>query len=568
MHRHMLRYLLLVTVLGAATACGAERAVGIVVCGQRLSGGAQPYFSDKTLMGPVAECAQLAGAKAAWDPASGVMVLTSASGERVTVRKDSGKLAVGDRTVQLGRVAVVRGGRLYAPIALVLQALGCRTEWSQKAYILYANGVLEDLEVLAGPRGARVRIETSTPLKATLQTMEAPPRCYVDLPGITLPKGEETRYIYTGPLARVRTGVRGDGAKTVRVVADLGKKAQARWEATDGRLSGAMEIGAQDDDLLPVERNLPHITGVSCRQPAKGQERLQVTLDWPVEATWDLLGGPARICLTFPETVSLSADSTMPLDGEFVDRVEVRSQRTPPVTTATAYLRELVQFEFRRLEGGGADVLFRREALADKCVVLDAGHGGHDDGASGRVLKEKDVNLDVAMRASRKLRDMGATAYLTRSDDTFIDLHDRPRAARGVGADLFVSVHCNAMPKRNCGVGTETFYHWRESKCLGLVMQDSLVQALKRPDRGLKQANFVVIRESEMPAVLVELMFLNSDTEEALLQQDQTRDAAAGAIVEGLRRYVEGSLSTPRELTPGAGLTRLGALPSATSLLR
>lgn len=565
MHRLMLRYLVFMALLGAATACGAERAVGIVVCGQRLSGAAQPYFSDKTLMGPVAECAQLAGAKAAWDPASGVMTVTSATGGKVTVRRDSARLVTGDRTVELARVAVVRSGKLCAPISPILQALGCRTEWSQKAYILYANGVLEDLEVLAGPRGARVRLQASTPIKATFQAVDAPPRCYVDLPGISLPNGEETRYIYTGLVARVRTGVRGDGVKTVRVVADLGKRAQAKWEASEGRVSGAMAIGAQDDDLLPVERNLPHITGISCRQAAKGQERLQVTVDWPVEATWDLVGGPARICLTFPETVNLSGDSHLPMQGEFVDRVEVSSQRTPPVTTVTAYLKELVQFDFRRLEGGGADVLFRRESLADKCVVLDAGHGGHDDGASGRVLKEKDVNLDVAVRASRKLHDLGATTYLTRSDDTFVNLHDRPRAGKAVGADMFVSVHCNAMPKRNCGVGTESYYHWRESKCLGLVMQDSLVESLKRPDRGLKQANFVVIREAEMPAVLVELMFLNSDTEEALLQQDQTRDAAAGAIVEGLRRYVEGSLSTPRELTPGAGLTRLGAIPSATS---
>jgi N-acetylmuramoyl-L-alanine amidase len=64
---------------------------------------------------------------------------------------------------------------------------------------------------------------------------------------------------------------------------------------------------------------------------------------------------------------------------------------------------------------------------------------------------------------------------------------------------------------------------------------------LGRIDRGVKQARFVVIREQKIPAVLVELMFINDDTEEGLLQQDATRESAAGAIAEGLRQYVEGS---------------------------
>ena len=557
-----IRPLAIFLLLGAVTHCGAEPAVSIVVCGRRLTGDAAPYFSGLTLLAPVARCAQLAGAEST--QSGDTLTLVSATGQTVRLIAGSKKMTVGDTVVQLPLVALKRNGVIYSPISAVLEALGCRVAWSKASRTLYANGVLLDVAVLAGPAGAAVRLRTSTPIAPSAEFLDGPPRYYVDLRGITAPAGDELRHIFTGRLMRVRTGQGGDGIKSVRVVADVTDKLGARWDA-HSPISGALILGRQSDELLPVERNFPRITGVSCRQPAAGQERLQVTLDWPVEAGWDLEVGPPRITLSFPEVVNRAGNSDLPINGEFVDRVTVHTQQSPPSTTVTAYLKELIQFDVRRVEGGGADILFRRERLSDKCVVLDPGHGGRDDGARGKVLKEKDVNLDVAVRASRRLQELGAKAYLTRSDDTFVDLHDRPRAARQVGADMFVSIHCNAMPKRNQGVGTETFYHWRESKCLAYLTQTALVNCLKRPDRGVKHARFVVIREAKMPAILAELLFLNSDKEEAMLQQDETREAAAFAIVEGLRQYVEGSGTAPRELEGGAGLTRLGALPEAAS---
>jgi N-acetylmuramoyl-L-alanine amidase len=140
---------------------------------------------------------------------------------------------------------------------------------------------------------------------------------------------------------------------------------------------------------------------------------------------------------------------------------------------------------------------------------------------------------------------IGAQTMLTRDSDVYVDLYDRPGLANRIDADLFVSIHCNAMPTRNTGHGTETFYYHDRSMALGAVIHGELMKALKRTDRGLKWANFCVTRESHMPAVLVELMFLNDDREEALLARPEVRTAAADAIVEGLRQYVEGTGSAP-----------------------
>jgi N-acetylmuramoyl-L-alanine amidase len=202
-------------------------------------------------------------------------------------------------------------------------------------------------------------------------------------------------------------------------------------------------------------------------------------------------------------------------------------------------------------------VAFRREPLSGKKVVLDAGHGGRDSGARGTRLLEKDVTLDVAQRTARLLCTYGAVARLTRSTDQFVDLFARAELANSYDADLFVSVHCNAMPRRNQGHGTETFYCRPDSKCLGYLVQGCLVDALQRSDRGLKQARFVVIRETNMPAVLAELMFINDDREETLLAQNAVRDKAAGALAEGVRRYFEGSGSAP--FAPGRSVQVTGA---------
>ena len=296
-------------------------------------------------------------------------------------------------------------------------------------------------------------------------------------------------------------------------------------------------------------------------QPRPGAETLRALTDWQIEPYWDVAIRPPRITLVFPDVACAMPVRDLPMFGEFVDTVRVVCCDDPPSTTVELMVRELIKFDVRQIPSGGAEVVFEREKLGSRKVVLDAGHGGRDRGASGTVLLEKQVNLDVAQRAATLLRRRGVRTWLTRADDTYTDLLDRAEMANRLSADMFVSIHCNAMPGRNQGHGTETFYYRPVSKCLGLVMQNSLVAGLGRKDRGLKRARFAVIRHTRMPAVLVELMFLNSDEEEALLQQDVVRQRAAGAIVEGLRQFVEGTGSPSTKVEGRAGLRRApGAL--------
>ena len=221
-----------------------------------------------------------------------------------------------------------------------------------------------------------------------------------------------------------------------------------------------------------------------------------------------------------------------------------------------------------------------------KIVVIDAGHGGHDPGATGpKGLKEKDVTLDTARKLKKILQERyNLEVYLTRNSDIYIGLGERTAVANKKKADLFVSIHTNASLKRRAG-GVETYLlNWTndteamrvaarenaislekmkrarselgtilasleretkrdESLRLAHFIQDSLFKRLTRGYRGIgnlgvKQALFYVLVDAEMPSVLVEVAFISNPREERLLGSRKFRKTAAEAIASGVYRYI------------------------------
>jgi N-acetylmuramoyl-L-alanine amidase len=221
-------------------------------------------------------------------------------------------------------------------------------------------------------------------------------------------------------------------------------------------------------------------------------------------------------------------------------------------------------------------------------IVIDAGHGGEDDGARGSSgLQEKDLVLDVARRLAAKLRDDGFEVVMTRDADTFVALEERFAVANDARGDLFVSIHANAARDRDAR-GTETFFlalrasdveaeqvAERENAAFGSagraesVSDDPLVAILadmtaneyQRESevfakgaqshlasgdphaRGVKQALFVVLQGVQMPSALIEIGFLTQPEDERSLRSGPGRErivaALARAVIEYGRRYDE-----------------------------
>ncbi len=179
----------------------------------------------------------------------------------------------------------------------------------------------------------------------------------------------------------------------------------------------------------------------------------------------------------------------------------------------------------------------------DMLIVLDAGHGGHDSGATGSIAKEKDLALNATLILEKKLKALGFKVYLTRSTDEYIGLYERADIANDLNADLFVSVHINAILNKPNVSGVEVLYigdSMSGSKGLATLIQDELVSSLKATNRGIVQRpNLVVLRETSMPAVLCELGFITNEAEQAKLMDSSYMDKAAEAIVEGIKSFLK-----------------------------
>nr|WP_295444666.1 N-acetylmuramoyl-L-alanine amidase [uncultured Prevotella sp.] len=222
-------------------------------------------------------------------------------------------------------------------------------------------------------------------------------------------------------------------------------------------------------------------------------------------------------------------------------------------------------------------------------LVIDAGHGGHDAGALGAKSKEKNINLNVALAFGRYVeRNMPDVRVIyTRTTDVFIPLHERANIANKANADLFISVHTNALPAGKIARGFETYslgmhrakdnldVAMRENSVISMEkgyqqtyqgfdpkssesyiifefiqgknmersveiarsIQNSVCQNANRPDKGVHQAGFLVLRETSMPSCLIELGFITTPDEENLLNDESRIDDIAKAIYEGFAKY-------------------------------
>lgn len=238
-------------------------------------------------------------------------------------------------------------------------------------------------------------------------------------------------------------------------------------------------------------------------------------------------------------------------------------------------------------------LLFGKKAFANTAppekdtfvVVLDAGHGGKDPGNLGNGYKEKDIALDIVLKVGKQLEAKGIKVVYTRKTDVFIPLMERGQIANDANADLFVSVHCNAHSSQ--ASGTETFVlglrrnetnfevakrensviymeedykvtyngfdpdspesfigmtllqeeYLNQSILLADLIQKKFTADLHRKNRGVKEGALIVLHQTYMPSVLVEVGFLTNNSEGAFLNSNNGQSKMATSIVDGIMDY-------------------------------
>lgn len=175
-------------------------------------------------------------------------------------------------------------------------------------------------------------------------------------------------------------------------------------------------------------------------------------------------------------------------------------------------------------------------------IVIDPGHGGGRTGAQYEGIAEKTINLSVSKRLQAILRGYGYNVVMTRTGDADVGLYERADIANAVEADLFVSLHSNAAPNYPDFSGIYTYYHPSSGRGarLAQAIQTPLTRLTGGIDRGIKSADFVVLRETEMCAVLVEMGFMTNHDELMNLIDDGYQDKLAQGIAEGIVTYLNG----------------------------
>lgn len=178
----------------------------------------------------------------------------------------------------------------------------------------------------------------------------------------------------------------------------------------------------------------------------------------------------------------------------------------------------------------------------DYVIVIDPGHGGKQPGAVYEDILEKNINLAVARKLEALLRNMGYTVVMTRYDDSHIGLYERAELANDLNADIFVSLHSNAAVNNTAYTGIYTYYHptSKEGPKLGKLIQKYICPATGAIDRNIMSADYVVVRETNMPAVLVEMGFMTNHDELMNLITPSYQDKLAWGVAQGVVEYLNG----------------------------
>lgn len=179
---------------------------------------------------------------------------------------------------------------------------------------------------------------------------------------------------------------------------------------------------------------------------------------------------------------------------------------------------------------------------SEKIIVIDPGHGGKDSGTiSVNNNYEKDINLEIGKKLYKKLTSMGYKVILTRETDEFVDNNHRADIANENKAEIFISIHGNAMENNNSINGTQVLYYPNRegaNSTLAQIILDEMVKDTGALDKGIVgRKDLIVLNQTKMPAIIIEYGFLSNEDEEKLLLTNSYQDKVVGSIAEGLKKY-------------------------------
>lgn len=366
----------------------------------------------------------------------------------------------------------------------------------------------------------KVRIATSLPTQYRTSFVKNPDRMVLDLEGTTL-RAPERQITGDGSwIKSIRLGQY--DPQTVRVVFDLGSQTPCYVQASP-----------EDPGVIEV-RTIQKITRVDWSESGG---RLQITGDSDLNEVLQRFNNPDGLQIDL-NYFQFNRDLKIPkLKSTLLSGIRLKTL-TPTLARIEVDLPKFTVYQTtispnrRQLT-----VEFSHSPLLGRTIVLDAGHGGVDPGTCGsQGAREKEITLDITMRLKNLLEEVGTEVVLTRTEDKYISLFERPWLANFVMGDLFLSIHCNSYVSDRGIRGTEIFYYQGRPSAKQIAGQilEKLTKLTGLTSRGARSNNYVVLNDTQMPAILAEVGYLSNFEEETLLNQETFRAQVALGIFQGL----------------------------------
>lgn len=533
--------------LPAGRALGQAAGVKVIVNGVEVSLPAPAVFSGGQVMAPISGLFEPMGAIAAYYESDRSIVVSNRVRTTVRMRLGDPTLHVNGTARPLPIAPSLQGSQVYVPAQAVFSALGAWTKFEDADRTLYVSSQIRSLTTLVVADALQVRVDATGPVQVETNVLSSPDRLVVDFLHAALRTQERELSINGAGVTRIRTAQFQIKPYVSRMVFDLAQPVEVRVTTSTTSYLVTLEVrpkgqvtstgGPPAEPRDPSQAAAAKIMGVKFEESGQAG-RLVIEGTNTMEYKVREFVYPDRLAIDIQNAVFIPIKQEFAVDGPSI--VSIRAAQftaDPPITRVVVILKRKMNYLVSQSDGR-LRIEINAYTGRGHIVALDPGHGGRDPGAVGPTgLRESDAVLDIALRVRELLQRDGIRVVMVRETDATVELPDRPRLAREAGATIFVSLHANAHA-RTAVNGSETYYLTPQSLALAQMIQDELGIVLGIPSRGIKTANFVVLRDSGIPSVLVEAAFISHADDEAHLRDATFRQRIAQAIHKGINRFL------------------------------
>ncbi|MCX8129385.1 MAG: N-acetylmuramoyl-L-alanine amidase [Clostridia bacterium] len=380
---------------------------------------------------------------------------------------------------------------------------------------------------------SEVAISLENYLNYNIMRLTGPDRLVIDIPNTNAPVNQETLSIGSSLVKSVRYAQFED--KTARIVLDTEGQPQFRVEERPGQLALVIEKPTYKSFKYNSSGDRVHFI-LSKVKLTEGGEKLKKLY---TESTDDT---GLKYTISFKSEQADIGYGTFKINDSLLNTVDIVKDDLTGMTSITFNAKDKTVYNTisRQLTNDTAITVLKPFTDEDKLIVIDAGHGGIEPGAVQGDLKEKTLNLDIAIRLNSLLKSKGVKTYMTREDDSYVGLYERAYIANKLNAKLFLSIHNNAYYSKH--KGTEVLYHSSGGfgKKFAQILQDILIGKLNTYDRKIKaRPELVVLKATLMPSALAEIAFMTNKDDKEKLMDENFRQKSAEALCEGIMKALE-----------------------------